>query len=43
MIELMILCGLAWLLKSFLQSPTEEDVLDYYVMSEFEIDDDEMY
>ncbi len=41
MIELMILCGLAWLLKSFLQSPTDQDVCDWIVMDEFEYDPEE--
>ena len=43
MIELIILLGLGWALKGFLQPPSEQDTFDYLVMSEFEIDDDEMY
>lgn len=42
MIELIILCGLVWLLKGFLQAPTEQDVCDYIVMSEFEVQDDDL-
>ena len=42
MIELIILCGLAWLLKGFLEAPTEQDVCDYIVMSEFEIQDEDV-
>ena len=38
MIELLILCGLAWLLKGWFEAPSEDDVCDYIVMSEFEYD-----
>ncbi len=42
MIELIILLGLVWVLKGWMEAPTEEDVFDYYVMSEFEIDDEDV-
>ncbi len=41
MLELLILCGLAWLLKGFLQAPTDQDVCDWIVMDEFEYDPDQ--
>ena len=36
MIELVLLCGLAWLLKGFLQAPAQEDCEDWIVMNEFD-------
>ena len=42
MIELMILCGLAWLLKGFLKAPTDQDVCDWIVMDEFEYDPEDL-
>ncbi|MDA7886475.1 hypothetical protein N9B10_06280 [Pirellulales bacterium] len=40
MIELVLLCGLAWMLKGFLQAPTQEDCEDWIVMNEFNEGDD---
>ena len=40
MIELVLLCGLAWMLKGFLQAPTQEDCEDWIVMNEFDEGDD---
>ena len=42
MIELMILLGLAWMLRNWLQAPTDQDVCDWIVMDEFEYDSNEM-
>ena len=36
MIELVLLCGLAWMLKGFLQAPAQEDCEDWIVMNEFD-------
>ena len=36
MIELLILCGLFWMLKGFLQAPTQQDCEDWIVMNEFD-------
>ncbi len=40
MIELFILIGLAWLLRNWMETPTEQDVCDYIVMDEFMFDED---
>lgn len=40
MIELVLLCGLAWMLKGFLQAPTQEDCEDWIVINEFNEGDD---
>ncbi len=41
MIELIILCGLAWLLKGWLQAPTQQDCEDWIVMDAFDHEPDD--
>ena len=41
MIELIILMGLAWLLRNWMETPTEQDMCDYIVMDEFQVNGDE--
>ena len=36
MMELMILLGLAWMLRNWLQAPTNQDCEDWIVVNEFE-------
>ena len=40
MIELILLLGLAWLLRSLLLGPTNQDCEDWIVMNEFNEGDD---
>lgn len=42
MIELIILLGLAWVLKGWMETPTDDDVCDFIVMSEFEIENEDL-
>ena len=39
MMELMILLGLAWMLRNWLQASTQQDCEDWIVMNEFDVDD----
>ena len=40
MIELILLLFLAWALRGWLETPTDEDVGDYIVVSEFDLLDE---
>ncbi len=39
MIELILLIGLAWMLRNWLRTPTEQDMCDWIVVNEFQVDD----
>lgn len=42
MIELILLLGLAWMLRNWLQAPTNQDCEDWIVVNEFEYEPEDL-